>query len=140
MLETLATISADEEPVPVGGKCATLADDALRYFWYTAVPWQPSGNESVLGPLLALWYSKHPDLQYGQQGEFYLGGLAKASFIPASYTDAQGDALQALLVGSVDAAGAAHIMVLQAPAGDFDRTYNTVFDPMLRALQIVGQP
>jgi len=125
-----------EDPTLGGYLYASPTDDDRNYFWYNAVPWSGGGSESALGALLSMWYNLHPDLQYGQQGEFFLGGLAQASFLPATYASPTGDALSALLVAMVDDTGNAHILVVQSPSQQFDQVYAMVFDPMLRSLEI----
>ncbi len=125
------------EDTTVGGYLyASPPEDEQNYFWYNTVPWSGGGSESAMGALLSMWYNLHPDLQYGQQGEFFLGGLAKASFLPATYASPAGESLSALLVAMVDDTGNAHIMVVQSPSEQFEQAYTRIFDPMLRSLEI----
>jgi len=128
----LASQRSRAEAVAAFGK---LPNDASNYFWYTSFPWDESDNDSVLSGLMVLWYSQHPDMEFLQQGEFFLGGLAQTSFIPATYTDANGIRMGAYLVGMAHQ-GNAYLLVLQAPADEFEQTYNAIFDPMLRSLEI----
>lgn len=125
-----------EDPTMGGYLYASPPDDDQNYFWYNTVPWSGGGGESAIGALLSMWYTLHPDLQYGQQGEFFLGGLAQASFLPTTYASPTGESLSALLVAMVDDAGNAHILVVQSPSEQFDQAYAMVFDPMLRSLEI----
>ncbi len=126
-----------EDPTVGGYLYASPPDDDQNYFWYNSVPWSGGGSESAMGALLSMWYNLHPDLQYGEQGEFFLGGLAQASFLPTTYASPEGEALSALLVAMVDEMGSAHILVVQSPSDEFDQAYAMVFDPMLRSLEIV---
>ena len=126
-----------EDPTVGGYLYASPPEDDQSYFWYNTVPWSGGGSESALGALLSMWYNLHPDLQYGQQGEFYLGGLAQANFLPATYASLTGESLSALLVAMLDDVGNAHILVVQSPSDQFDQAYSMIFDPMLRSL-IIG--
>ena len=110
-------------------------DDASNYFWYTSFPWDESDNDSVLSGLMILWYGQHPDMEFLEQGEFFLGGLAQTSFIPVTYTNADGIRMGAYLIGMAHQ-GTAYLLVLQAPADEFELTYHSIFDPMLRSLEI----
>lgn len=114
-------------------------DDASRYFWYTAFPWEGGENDEILSSLVAQWFSQHPDMQYTQQGQFFLGGLAQADYIPVTYGGADREALSAMLVGTVDNDGNAYMIVMQAPRDAFDATYKTTFDLMLRSLKITAK-
>ena len=112
--------------------------DNSNFFWYTSFPWDDPDNESVLSGLMVTWYSQHPDLDYGQQGEFFLGGLDQASFMPVTYSDENGNSAAALLV-AMATQGEAHMLVIQAPEEEFDQTYDLIFDPMLRSFEIAPQ-
>ncbi len=128
-----------EYPTIEGYLFASPPDDERYSFWYNTIPWEGTGSDSVLGELLSLWHSKHPDLVYGQKGEFILGGLAQASYFPVTYADVDENLLAALLIGMVDEGENAHMVVLQAPDETFDQTYASIFDPMLRSLKIHPQ-
>lgn len=110
-------------------------DENASFFWYTRFPWDETDNESVLSGLMVTWYSQHPDMEYGEPGEFLLGGQSQASFMPVTYSDADENALAALLI-AMTTQGEAHMLVLQAPAEEFDSTYDMIFDPMLRSFEI----
>lgn len=114
-------------------------DDASSYLWYTSFPWEGTENDEILSSLTVLWYGQHPDMQYAQQGQFFLGGLAEADYIPVTYSGADGESLFAMLVGMVDDAGNAYMLVMQAPKDTFDSTYQTTFDLMLRSLKITAK-
>ncbi len=109
--------------------------DNQNFFWYTSFPWADEDNESVLSGLMVTWYSQYPDMEYSEPGEFFLGGQALASYMPVTYSDADGNELAALLV-SMSYQGEAHMLVLQAPKAEFDQTYDLIFDPMLRSFEI----
>ncbi len=110
-------------------------EDASNYFWYTSFPWEGEDNDSVLSGLMVLWFGQHPDIEFLEQGEFVLGGLGQASYVPAVYSDESGARLGTYLVGMVHE-GSGYLLVLQAPAETFEQTYDTIFDPMLRSLEI----
>ena len=114
----------------------TNPENDNTFFWYTSYASKNNTREDVLSNLMILWFSQHPDLSYGEQGEFFLGGLAQASYMPVTYTNQDGNSIAALLVGMADGAGNAYALVMQAPAIDFDQTYQTVFTPMLHSLWI----
>ena len=114
----------------------TNPEDDDTFFWYTSYASENNAREDILANLMILWFSQHPDLSYGEQGEFFLGGLALASYMPVTYTNQDGNSIAALLVGMADGAGNAYALVMQAPETDFDQTYQTVFTPMLHSLWI----
>ena len=125
-----------EDPTEAGYLYIAPPTDESRYIWYKSLPWEDDSNDSLLAAILSLWYSRFPDLTYADQGEFFLGGLSQAAFLPVQYTDGNGDLLSAVLVATVDHTGIAHVLVMQAPADEFDDIYSTVFDPILRGLDI----
>lgn len=110
-------------------------DDASNYLWYTSFPWEEMDNDSVLSGLMVLWYSQHPDIEFLEQSEFFLGGLAQATFVPAIYSDEDGNQMGTYLVGMAHE-GYGYLLVLQSPAETFEETYAAIFDPMLRSLEI----
>jgi hypothetical protein len=89
---------------------------------------------------LNLWYGLHPDLVYGEIGELYFGKAADGHFIPVSYKNESGEEIQALLVSSADAAGKGHLLALQSLALDFERNYSTIFNPMLKSIELQISP
>jgi len=110
-------------------------NNSSTYIWYTSFPWEGTDNDSVLSGLMVLWYGQHPDMQFLEQGEFFLGGLAQASFVPVTYTSENGDGMAAYLVGMAHE-GTGYLLVLQSPLEEFSQTYDAIFDPILRSLEI----
>ncbi len=119
---------------------AAPQDNDAYLFWYATVAWKGAPNQGVLGSLLSLWLSKYPDLKRGDAGQIFLGGLTQADFLPVTYSDGKGKLYRALLIGGVDKSNRAHLIAMQAPANEFDKAYTTIFDPMLRGLEIQRSP
>jgi len=99
------------------GETAEMQPYVSSFFRF---PLGRTDNDSVLSGLIILWYGQHPDMEFLEQGEFFLSGLANASFVPVSYTDENGIGMAAYLVGMVHK-GTGHLLVLQAPLDEFSQ-------------------
>ncbi len=123
-----------EEATDDGYLYLAPALDDTRFLLYFKNSWQES-SQSLLDAGMEIWEQSYPDIQYGSPIDRSLFNIEGGLAVPASYTNEGNVSVKALLIAAA-ADGRGHFLVMQSPAAEFERDFETLFEPMLLSLKL----